>query len=222
MARLPGDYSQVGWLPPSSLKIPLLREPVGLSTFRGDDQVHGFGCPANLRSACTKAGSLSRPHLRRSITNRDACSPVRLNLPARLNWLETALFDPPWGALNSQIRPSVSAGGVLHSRAVGIDVEVHLCSCFREAQHCGHFVCSLGGFLDAAAGMDTKPAPVRGSGSPRLPGSSPRVRGKRQVRHQGIIVARLIPACAAKTRTGCAPARASRAHPRACGENPGG
>ena len=39
------------------------------------------------------------------------------------------------------------------------------------------------------------------------------------MRHQGIIVARLIPACAAKTRTGCAPARASRAHPRACGEN---
>ena len=32
-------------------------------------------------------------------------------------------------------------------------------------------------------------------------------------------MARLIPACAAKTRTGCAPARASRAHPRACGEN---
>ena len=132
-ARLPGDYSQVGWLPPSSLKIPLLREPVGLSTFRDDDQVHGFGCPANLRSACTKAGSLSRPHLRRSITNRDACSPVRLNLPARLNWLETALFDPPWGALNSQIRPSVSAGGVLHSRTAGMDVEEPLCSRFREA-----------------------------------------------------------------------------------------
>ena len=59
--------------------------------------------------------------------------PVRLNLPARLNWLETALFDPPWGALNSQIRPSVSAGGVLHSRTAGMDVEEPLCSRFREA-----------------------------------------------------------------------------------------
>ena len=133
MARLPGDHSQVGWLPPSSLKIPLLREPVGLSTFRDDDQIHGFDYPANLPSACTKAGSLSRPHLRRQITNRDACLPVRLNLPARLNWLETALFDPPWGALNSQIRPSVSAGGVLHSRTAGMDVEEPLCSRFREA-----------------------------------------------------------------------------------------
>lgn len=68
--------------------------------------------------------------------------------------------------------------GILHSRAVGIDVEELLCSCFREAQHCGRFVCSLGGFLDAAAGVNTKPTPVRGSGSPRLPGSFPRVRGK--------------------------------------------
>ena len=48
-------------------------------------------------------------------------------MPARLNWLETALFDTPWGALNSQIHPSVSAGGVLHSRTAGIDVEEHLC-----------------------------------------------------------------------------------------------
>ena len=103
-ARLPGDYSQVGWLPPSSLKIPLLREPVGLSTFRDDDQVHGFGCPANLRSACTKAGSLSRPHLRRPSVNHNAC------LPTRSNWLEMARFAP-WGVLNSQIRPSVSASG---------------------------------------------------------------------------------------------------------------
>ena len=78
---------------------------MSLSTFRDDDQIHGFDYPANLRSACTKAGSLSRPHLRRQITNRDAC------LPVRLNWLETALFDTPWGALNSQIHPSVSAPG---------------------------------------------------------------------------------------------------------------
>ena len=54
-------------------------------------------------------------------------------MPARLNWLETALFDPPWGALNSQIRPSVSVGGVLHSRTAGMDVEEPLCSRFREA-----------------------------------------------------------------------------------------
>ena len=106
---------------------------MSLSTFRDDDQIHGFDYPANLRSACTKAGSLSRPHLRRPITNRDACLPVRLNLPARLNWLETALFDPPWGALNSQIRPSVSAGGVRHSRTAGMDEAEPRCSRFREA-----------------------------------------------------------------------------------------
>ena len=67
--------------------------------------------------------------------------------------------------------------------------------------------------------MNTKPIPVRGSGSPRLPGSFPRVRGKRQVRHQGIIVARLIPACAGKTRRLWAWRPPSPAHPRACGEN---
>lgn len=153
-------------------QISLLLEPMGLSTFRGDDQIHGFDYPASLRSACTKVSSLSRPHLRRPSVNHNAC------LPTRSKWLEMARFAP-WGVLNSQIRPSVSAGGVLHSRVVGIDVEVHLCSYFREAQHCGHFVCSLGGFLAAAAGVNTKPTPVRGSGSPRLPGSSPRVRGKR-------------------------------------------
>ena len=89
--------------------------------------------------------------------------------------------------------------GILHSRAVGIDVEVHLCSCFREAQHCGYFVCSLGGFLDAAAGMDTKPAPVRGSGSPQA--------------------SRLISARAGKT-SGAAPRNhRGTAHPGVCGEN---
>ena len=109
--------------------------------------------------------------------------------------------------------------GILHSRAVGIDVEVHLCSCFREAQHCGYFVCSLGGFLDAAAGVNTKPSPVRGSGSPRLPGSSPRVRGKPAYSAERDLLAGLIPARAGKTPAGRRSARESRAHPRACGEN---
>ena len=110
--------------------------------------------------------------------------------------------------------------GILHSRVVGIDVEMHLCSCFREAQHCGYFVCSLGGFLATAAGVNTKPTPVRGSGSPRLPGSfprvrgnvsfvpplmaltgsSPRVRGKPPLDEIGGAGARLIPARAGKTR----------------------
>ena len=205
---------------------------MGLSTFRGDDQIHGFDYPASLRSACTKASSLSRPPLRRPSVNHNAC------LPTRSKWLEMARFAP-WGVLNSQIRPSVSAGGVLHSRVVGIDVEVHLCSYFREAQHCGHFVCSLGGFLAAAAGVNTKPTPVRGSGSPRLPGSSPRVRGKprislspssspgssprvrgkpHQQRHP-LTRARLIPARAGKTFSHRTSPPPSRAHPRACGEN---
>ena len=109
--------------------------------------------------------------------------------------------------------------GILHSRAVGIDVEELLCSCFREAQHCGRFVCSLGGFLDAAAGVNTKPTPVRGSGSPRLPGSSPRVRGKRGRGDAPVGGLGLIPACAGKTALS-SPFPASRpAHPRVCGEN---
>ena len=109
--------------------------------------------------------------------------------------------------------------GILHSRAVGIDVEVHLCSCFREAQHCGYFVCSLGGFLDAAAGVNTKPSPVRGSGSPRLPGSSPRVRGKPERGHPVHELRRLIPARAGKTQGAVGAEGQGEAHPRACGEN---
>ena len=129
--------------------------------------------------------------------------------------------------------------GILHSRVVGIDVEMHLCSCFREAQHCGYFVCSLGGFLATAAGVNTKPTPVRGSGSPRLPGSfprvrgnvsfvpplmaltgsSPRVRGKPPLDEIGGAGARLIPARAGKTPPPTSPAPTCGAHPRACGEN---
>ena len=164
----------MGWLPPSSLKISLLLEPMGLSTFRGDDQIHSFDYPASLRSTCTKARSLSRPHLRRPSVNHNTC------LPTRSNWLETAWFTP-LGCPELPDPPICLRVGILHSRAVGIDVEELLCSCFREAQHCGRFVCSLGGFLDAAAGVNTKPTPVRGSGSPRLPGSSPRVRGKPRI-----------------------------------------
>ena len=109
--------------------------------------------------------------------------------------------------------------GILHSRVVGIDVEVHLCSCFREAQHCGRFVCSLGGFLDAAAGVNTKPTPVRGNGSPRLPGSFPRMRGKRGRGDAPVGGLGLIPARAGKTALS-SPFPASRpAHPRVCGEN---
>ena len=74
---------------------------------------------------------------------------------------------------------------ILHSRAVGIDVEVHLCSCFREAQHCEYFVCSLAGLLDAAAGVNTKPTPVRGSGSPQDSRLIPARAGKTWVLYPG-------------------------------------
>ena len=50
-------------------------------------------------------------------------------------------------------------------------------------------------------------------------GSSPRVRGKREHAHQGMLGARLIPARAGKTRCRLAAGRQPPAHPRACGEN---
>ena len=202
----------MGWLPPSSLKISPLLEPMGLSTFRGDDQIHGFDYPASLRSACTKASSLSRPPLRRPSVNHNAC------LPTRSKWLETVWFTP-LGCPELPDPPICLRVGILHSRAVGIDVEMHLCSCFREAQHCGRFVCSLDGFLDAAAGVNTKPTPVRESGSPRLPGSFPRVRGKRGRGDAPVGGLGLIPACAGKTSATRARSSGRGAHPCVCGEN---
>ena len=50
-------------------------------------------------------------------------------------------------------------------------------------------------------------------------GSSPRVRGKREHAHQGMLGARLIPARAGKTRKRCLSHWCRKAHPRACGEN---
>ena len=67
--------------------------------------------------------------------------------------------------------------------------------------------------------MNTKPIPVRGSGSPRLPGSFPRVRGKHLLRAAADGVDGLIPARAGKTSSRQAAALKKRAHPRACGEN---
>ena len=50
-------------------------------------------------------------------------------------------------------------------------------------------------------------------------GSSPRVRGKRVCKLVEALDAGLIPACAGKTYPACQRERASRAHPRVCGEN---
>ena len=50
-------------------------------------------------------------------------------------------------------------------------------------------------------------------------GSPPRVRGKREHAHQGMLGARLTPACAGKTSSTTSAAGASPAHPRVCGEN---
>ena len=50
-------------------------------------------------------------------------------------------------------------------------------------------------------------------------GSSPRVRGKPQVRQDRVRTRGLIPACAGKTPTRAAPTLRSPAHPRVCGEN---
>ena len=57
------------------------------------------------------------------------------------------------------------------------------------------------------------------TGFPARYGSSPRVRGKRGGRRHGPCPSRLIPARAGKTSAHSRLAGASRAHPRACGEN---
>ena len=51
-------------------------------------------------------------------------------------------------------------------------------------------------------------------------GSSPRVRGKHSSRYCGMLVRRLIPACAGKTACSDPGGWRVRAHPRVCGENP--
>ena len=51
------------------------------------------------------------------------------------------------------------------------------------------------------------------------PGSSPRVRGKRELERKGGTPTRLIPACAGKTRCPRGFIRLPMAHPRVCGEN---
>ena len=51
-------------------------------------------------------------------------------------------------------------------------------------------------------------------------GSSPRVRGKPNIRTQFTDNRGLIPACAGKTAPRVADRRDERAHPRVCGENP--
>ena len=52
-----------------------------------------------------------------------------------------------------------------------------------------------------------------------LPGSSPRMRGKRLEAPDGVVAARFIPAHAGKTATTGTTVARSRVHPRACGEN---
>ena len=65
---------------------------------------------------------------------------------------------------------------------------------------------------------ENRPA-LRLRGSAR--GSSPRVRGKRDVQALRKPLAGLIPACAGKTWPAAGPRSSTRAHPRVCGENGG-
>ena len=51
------------------------------------------------------------------------------------------------------------------------------------------------------------------------PGSSPRVRGKRNIGPSKTLKAGLIPACAGKTHSSSLNRFSTRAHPRVCGEN---
>ena len=52
-----------------------------------------------------------------------------------------------------------------------------------------------------------------------MPGSSPRVRGKRSQQCREFVIFGLIPACAGKTPTTLSAPRSRGAHPRVCGEN---
>ena len=54
---------------------------------------------------------------------------------------------------------------------------------------------------------------------PAVPGSSPRVRGKREQVPGPVPRVRLIPACAGKTSDSLRSSLGDRAHPRVCGEN---
>ena len=81
--------------------------------------------------------------------------------------------------------------------------------------------------LPAASASLSKPAHPRVCGEnlisaalvARVPGSSPRVRGKLFVKLFHILRCGLIPACAGKTSKTEHMLRALRAHPRVCGEN---
>ena len=66
-----------------------------------------------------------------------------------------------------------------------------------------------------ACGENQEASPHRGG----LPGSSPRMRGKRIWRRIRMPLRRLIPAHAGKTPSSLAGIRRCKAHPRACGEN---
>ena len=93
-----------------------------------------------------------------------------------------------------------------------------------------------GGLIPACAGKTEAPRHVLGDGQahPRVcgenvaaeipagivPGSSPRVRGKRVCKGHDVLTRGLIPACAGKTRCAIPINVASVAHPRVCGENP--
>ena len=55
----------------------------------------------------------------------------------------------------------------------------------------------------------------------KVPGSSPRVRGKPRIGGLGSMTNRLIPACAGKTVDGIVSSQDEEAHPRVCGENSG-
>ena len=94
----------------------------------------------------------------------------------------------------------------------------------------------LAGLIPACAGKTFQPLlrDARSQAHPRVcgenllacgqgqasQGSSPRVRGKHSSRYCGMLVRRLIPACAGKTACSDPGGWRVRAHPRVCGENP--
>ena len=92
-----------------------------------------------------------------------------------------------------------------------------------------------GGLIPACAGKTEAPRHVLGDGQahPRVcgenvaaeipagivPGSSPRVRGKRVCKGHDVLIRGLIPACAGKTLAIVSGSNGGGAHPRVCGEN---
>ena len=183
-----------------------------------------------------RAGDGAQPHVRGLIPARAGKTPLEYQ---RFRWVRLI----PARAGKTSASRTMRRRGAAHPRACGENTTSAAPSALprgssprvrgkpgAEQLHQG-----VGGLIPACAGK-TELGP-RGSVSreahPRVcgenstsarprrinSGSSPRVRGKHGQAAQGQVEDGLIPACAGKTHSEPGPTRATRAHPRVCGEN---